>query len=145
MDDDAAVGTEEADGAIDANDTNGEATERVAGERISSPRKVMRIMTMLKQLLDETRNIELDDNTRQQIITVQDVAVKQILECLSPDLQDELGEFITAIPDANLRIKQAQLVGWLEGLMHGIQTTLVTTKDKEKKKPDPDNRPGQYL
>lgn len=135
--------------------------ERVAGERISSPRKVMRIQTMLKQLLDEIRSTPLDQTSREKLAEVHDAAVKELCECLSPDLQDELKDLTLPFAhvdadgaeptDVELRIAQAQLVGWLEGLMHGIQTALAATKSKDdksegkKSKPEAANRPGQYL
>lgn len=136
---------------------------RVTGERISSPRKVMRIGAMLKQLLDEIRSTPLDQTSREKLAEVHDASVKELCACLSPDLQDELKDLTLPfsneaseggeLTDVELRIAQAQLVGWLEGLLHGIQTALAATGKKpddgktkeEKPKPDPNNRPGQYL
>jgi len=138
------------------------AAERVAGERISSPRKVMRIGAMLKQLLEEIRTTPLDETSREKLAEVHDASIKELCACLSPDLQDELKDLTlpfsneevdgSDLTDVELRIAQAQLVGWLEGLLHGIQTALTATtaeKDKQEKvkkeKPEASSRPGQYL
>ncbi len=103
-------------------------------ERVSSlveqPAKVMRIGTMIKQLLDEVRSAPLDDAARSRLAEIHQRSLHELEEGLSPELVEEL-ERITlplsddAPSDAELRIAQAQLVGWLEGLFHGIQTALV--------------------
>jgi len=99
------------------------------GESVSSPAKVMRIGAMIKQLLEEVRAAPLDDRGRIRLKSIYQEAVDQLCEALSPDLRDELGRlappFIDETPtEAELRVAQAQLVGWLEGLFHGIQATL---------------------
>jgi len=127
--------------------------ERVKGERISSPRKVARMSTMLKQILEETHNAELDNATKQHLAAKYNAAIVKLAGSLSPDLHDELTEWATELPenadysDSQLKIAYASLVGWLTGLMDGIKTALVTTdKDKkDKSKLDPIDRPGQYL
>jgi Protein of unknown function (DUF2587) len=98
-------------------------------EAVSSPAKVMRIGTMVKQLLDEVRAAPLDDKSRERLTDIYQKSVHELSDALSPDLQAELQSF--ALPftngapsDAELRVAQAQLVGWLEGLFHGIQATL---------------------
>ena len=102
-----------------------EAPER---EAVEQPAKVMRIGTMLKQLLDEVRQAPLDDAGRTRLTEIYETSVKELSEGLSADLRDELARL--ALPfkdtpsDAELRVAQAQLVGWLEGLFHGIQATL---------------------
>lgn len=98
-------------------------------ESVSSPAKVMRIGAMIKQLLEEVRAAPLDDRGRIRLKSIYQEAVDQLCEALSPDLRDELGRlappFIDETPtEAELRVAQAQLVGWLEGLFHGIQATL---------------------
>jgi len=98
-------------------------------ESVQSPAKVMRIGTMVKQLLDEVRAAPLDDKSRERLTDIYQKSVHELADALSPDLQAELENF--ALPfangtptDAELRVAQAQLVGWLEGLFHGIQATL---------------------
>ena len=97
---------------------------------VTEPAKVMRIGSMVKQLLEEVRAAPLDDASRERLAEVYERSVTELSEALSPDLQDELRMLALpfeddAVPsDAELRIAQAQLVGWLEGLFHGIQATL---------------------
>jgi hypothetical protein len=110
-------------GAGDAPDLEG------AQESVSSPARVMRIGAMVKQLLDEVRAASLDEPGRERLKTIYDQSVAQLSESLSPDLRAELERlnppFSSATPsEAELRVAQAQLVGWLEGLFHGIQATL---------------------
>ena len=98
-------------------------------ESVESPAKVMRIGSMIKQLLDEVRNTQLDEPSRERLREIYETSVEELRTALSPDLQDELGRlahpFADPAPtDAELRIAKAQLVGWLEGLFHGIQATL---------------------
>jgi hypothetical protein len=99
-------------------------------EAVESPAKVMRIGTMVKQLLDEVRAAPLDDRSRERLLSIYHTSVDELAAALSPDLQEELRQFVLPfsedqVPsDAELRIAQAQLVGWLEGLFHGIQATL---------------------
>ena len=99
-------------------------------ESVEQPAKVMRIGTMIRQLLEEVRQAPLDEASRARLREVYETSVRELAEGLSPDLRDELDRL--ALPfgdgetpsDAELRIAQAQLVGWLEGLFHGIQATL---------------------
>lgn len=100
-------------------------------ETISEPAKVMRIGSMVKQLLDEVRASPLDERSRERLAAIYDRSVEEVRSALSPDLQHEL-EALTRpfaageVPsEAELRVAKAQLVGWLEGLFHGIQATLV--------------------
>ncbi len=99
-------------------------------EMVEQPAKVMRIGTMIKQLLEEVRAAPLDDASRQRLRDIHASSIRELEQGLAPELRDEL-ERITlpfsedATPsDAELRIAQAQLVGWLEGVFHGIQTAL---------------------
>jgi hypothetical protein len=103
--------------------------EQVVGESVSEPAKVMRIGAMVRQLLEEVRQAPLDEAGRIRLREIYELSVKELAEGLSPELRDELAQF--ALPfdadaptEAELRIAQAQLVGWLEGLFHGIQATL---------------------
>jgi hypothetical protein len=96
---------------------------------VQSPAKVLRIGSMIKQLLDEVRRAPLDEAGRVRLREIYETSVKELADGLSDDLRDELarlsGPFETETPsEAELRIAQAQLVGWLEGLFHGIQATL---------------------
>ncbi|GIU83313.1 MAG: bacterial proteasome activator [Acidimicrobiales bacterium] len=101
----------------------------VDGEVVSQPGKVMRLGTMIKQLLDEVRSAELDEASRGRLREIYQRSVDELGEALSPDLREELSRlsfpFASELPTgAELRVAQAQLVGWLEGLFHGIQATL---------------------
>ena len=98
-------------------------------ESVEQPAKVMRIGSMIKQLLDEVRQAPLDEASRVRLKEIYETSVRELAEGLSPDLRAELDRlalpFDQAAPsDSELRIAQAQLVGWLEGLFHGIQATL---------------------
>ena len=97
---------------------------------VEQPAKVMRIGSMVKSLLEEVRNAPLDDAGRAHLAQVHSRSIAELKEGLAPELVEELDRI--ALPfsdenptDAELRIAQAQLVGWLEGLFHGIQTALV--------------------
>ena len=99
-------------------------------DMVEQPAKVMRIGNMIRQLLDEVKSAPLDDASRQRLRSIHSASIEELKQGLAPELVDEL-ERITlpfsedATPtDAELRIAQAQLVGWLEGLFHGIQTAL---------------------
>jgi Protein of unknown function (DUF2587) len=99
-------------------------------ETVSEPGKVMRIGSMIKQLLEEVRQAPLDDSSRLRLTEIYETSIKELSSALSPDLREELNSlaspFGTTVPsDSELRIAQAQLVGWLEGLFHGIQATLM--------------------
>jgi hypothetical protein len=97
--------------------------------QVEQPAKVMRIGTMIKQLLEEVRAAPLDEAGRARLREIHESSIRELEEGLSPDLRDELERltipFGGEVPsEAELRIAQAQLVGWLEGLFHGIQTAL---------------------
>jgi Protein of unknown function (DUF2587) len=97
---------------------------------VEQPAKVMRIGTMIKQLLEEVRAAPLDDASRNRLREIHRTSIRELEDGLAPELREELERFTLpftddAVPsDAELRIAQAQLVGWLEGLFHGIQTAL---------------------
>jgi Protein of unknown function (DUF2587) len=101
-----------------------------ARESVEQPAKVMRIGSMIKQLLDEVRQAPLDEASRARLREIYDTSVQELADGLSPDLRDELARMTSPFsPDVvpsegELRVAQAQLVGWLEGLFHGIQATL---------------------
>jgi hypothetical protein len=97
---------------------------------VEQPAKVMRIGNMIRQLLAEVKAAPLDDASRQRLRAIHETSITELKEGLAPELADELERLTLpfsddATPsDAELRIAQAQLVGWLEGLFHGIQTAL---------------------
>jgi Protein of unknown function (DUF2587) len=98
-------------------------------ESVASPAKVMRIGAMVRQLLEEVRRAPLDEASRTRLREVYDTSVRELASVLSPDLSEELARLALPLEsptpsDAELRIAQAQLVGWLEGLFHGIQASL---------------------
>ncbi len=107
-----------------------EANGKQLTDLVEQPAKVMRIGTMIKQLLEEVRAAPLDDASRNRLRDIHSRSVRELEEGLAPELREELERL--ALPfsedkmpsDAELRIAQAQLVGWLEGLFHGIQTAL---------------------
>ena len=135
------------------------------GDLVEQPAKVMRIGTMIKQLLEEVRAAPLDDASRNRLRDIHASSIRELEQGLAPELREEL-ERIT-LPfnedetpsDAELRIAQAQLVGWLEGVFHGIQTALFAQQmaaraqlEEMRRKalpgPGPTQKPrggGQYL
>jgi len=99
-------------------------------ETITAPAKVMRIGSMIKQLLDEVHSMDLDAPSRERLAEIYERSIVELATALSPDLAEELRALTlpfrdgTVPTDGELRIAKAQLVGWLEGLFHGIQATL---------------------
>lgn len=99
-------------------------------ESVQEPAKVMRIGSMIKGLLDEVRLMQLDLPSRERLAEIYERSIVELADAISPDLREELQTL--ALPfkegvvpsDAELRVAKAQLVGWLEGLFHGIQATL---------------------
>ncbi|MEC5180814.1 bacterial proteasome activator family protein [Arthrobacter sp. CG_A4] len=97
---------------------------------VDEPAKVMRIGTMMKQLLDEVKSAPLDDAARLRLAAIHERSIKELEDGLAPELVAELERISlpfsddTTPSDAELRVAQAQLVGWLEGLFHGIQAAL---------------------
>ncbi|MBK8470527.1 MAG: bacterial proteasome activator family protein [Actinomycetales bacterium] len=110
--------------------SDGDHEEGNPADLVEQPAKVMRIGSMIKSLLDEVRNAPLDEAGRKRLAEIHRRSIHELKGGLAPELVDELERI--ALPfgegapsDAELRIAQAQLVGWLEGLFHGIQTALV--------------------
>ena len=109
---------------------DGDDEERPITEMVEQPAKVMRIGSMIRQLLDEVRAAPLDEASRVRLKGIHASSIKELEDGLAPELIGELERLSLpftedAVPsEAELRIAQAQLVGWLEGLFHGIQTTL---------------------
>jgi hypothetical protein len=108
----------------------GDDEARSITDMVEQPAKVMRIGTMIKQLLEEVKAAPLDDASRTRLREIHATSISELEDGLAPELRDELHRLALpfsedSVPsDAELRIAQAQLVGWLEGLFHGIQTAL---------------------
>jgi Protein of unknown function (DUF2587) len=104
--------------------------ERSVTEMVEQPAKVMRIGSMIRQLLEEVRAAPLDEKSRVRLKAIHQSSIKELEDGLAPELVEELERLSLPFADdttpseAELRVAQAQLVGWLEGLFHGIQTTL---------------------
>ena len=139
------------------------------GDAVTSPAKVMRIGSMVKMLLEEVRTAPLDEPSRERLAEIYERSITELSDALSPDLQHELK--MLALPfrngevpsDSEIRVAKAQLVGWLEGLFHGIQATLFAQQLAARQQfeqirqlpagqglpgpPDqrPPDRPGTYL
>ncbi len=107
-----------------------EASERPVTEMVEQPAKVMRIGSMIRQLLEEVRAAPLDEKSRARLKEIHKSSIKELEDGLAPELVEELERLSLPFAEdevpseAELRVAQAQLVGWLEGLFHGIQTTL---------------------
>ena len=105
-------------------------SERSITEMVEQPAKVMRIGSMIRQLLEEVRAAPLDEKSRARLKEIHQSSIKELEDGLAPELVAELDRLSLPFADddvpseAELRVAQAQLVGWLEGLFHGIQTTL---------------------
>jgi hypothetical protein len=145
-------GSSEAQGSVEAH-----------GEVIEQPSKIMRIGTMIRTLLEEARSAELDERGRDRLRTIYDTSIQELASTLSPDLQAELARLTSPFAPGSetpsgseLRIAQAQLVGWLEGLFQGIQATMfaqqmAARQQLEKMRelpmggPGGDGRAGTYL
>ncbi len=103
--------------------------ERNVTDLVEQPAKVMRIGGMIRQLLEEVKSAPLDEASRARLAGIYEASIKELEEGLAPELVEELERlslpFSSDTPsEAELRIAQAQLVGWLEGLFHGIQTAI---------------------
>ena len=135
-------------------------TETEGADFISQPAKVMRLGTMVKTLLEEARSAPLEEAGRSRLREIYVTTLQELEGSLSKDLSDELGKmappFSSDVPtESELRIAQAQLVGWLEGLFHGIQASLFAQQaaaavQLEKMRdrslnPAGETRPGTYL
>ena len=111
-------------------ETDDEEGERHITELVEQPAKVMRIGSMIRQLLEEVKAAPLDEASRNRLKEIHQASIKELEAGLAPELVDELERLSLpfteeGIPsEAELRIAQAQLVGWLEGLFHGIQTAI---------------------
>jgi len=162
-------------GAVEIVDADQAGEEAASGsdqrpdESIDHPTKVMRIGTMMKQLLEELRSSELDEPSRDRLRDIYDTSIEELGSALSSDLREELGRlalpFSEELPSAaELQIAKAQLVGWLEGLVQGIQAMLFAQQmaaqeqlrsmrgqlgpgepGRPQATPEARDRPGTYL
>jgi hypothetical protein len=144
----------------------GEAETPAVTEAVQQPAKVMRIGSMIKQLLEEVRRAPLDEPGRARLAEIYGTSVEELSAAVSPDLREELGRLVGPFvatddeagppSEAELRVAQAQLVGWLEGLFHGIQATLFAQQMEARAQLEelrqrslppgqPEGRPGTYL
>ena len=115
--------------AVAGGSEEGEDAERQITDLVEQPAKVMRIGSMIRQLLDEVKSAPLDEASRARLAGIHRSSIKELEQGLAPELIEELERlslpFSSETPsEAELRIAQAQLVGWLEGLFHGIQTAI---------------------
>jgi hypothetical protein len=106
-----------------------EPTEEGAAPDVTQPTKLIRIASMTRAMLEEARQAPLDDGGRQRMATVHARSVNELKDVLSAELGEEFDEIMIPLNDegaseAELRVAQAQLIGWLEGLFHGIQASL---------------------
>ncbi|MEX1047345.1 MAG: proteasome activator [Actinomycetota bacterium] len=157
---------EEKTGTQQAAPGNAAAPAAPTKEAIAEPAKLLRIVSMVRELLDETRQASMDDKGRAQLRQIYERSLMELKDVLSPDLRRELETL--AIPmqgvptESEIRVAQAQLVGWLEGLFHGIQAALWTqqmaaraqfeemrrrglTPGEQQEASRQHGRPGQYL
>ena len=139
-------------------------TQEGSGSFITEPSKLIRIASMTRAMLDEVRQAEVDESGRRRLAEIYTNSLDQLHDSLSEDLQDELESIFQPLhkedtSESELRIVQAQLVGWLEGLFHGIQASLFSQQaaaaaqlDEMRKRraldaatEDGSGTPGQYL
>jgi hypothetical protein len=139
-----------------------------AQETVMEPAKLLRIASMVRQLLDDTRQAPLDEGGRRRLAEIYQRSVNELGESISQDLKEELAELAPPLEgtpsESEIRIAQAQLVGWLEGLFHGIQAAMFAQQAAARAQfeelrrrglpggqPEPDAQPvgpqtrGQYL
>jgi len=128
VNDDASNPSVEIVDAAETDAATGEVAER--SEVISEPAKLLRIVSMVRELLDETRQTSIDEAGRTRLRQIYERSVAELDEVLSPDLQQELASLTIPLEgtpsESEIRIAQAQLVGWLEGLFHGIQAAIFS-------------------
>ncbi|HEX9848257.1 MAG TPA: proteasome activator [Acidimicrobiia bacterium] len=131
---------------------------------VTQPTKLIRIASMTRAMLDEARQAPLDEGGRERMAKVHARSVDELRDVLSPELQEEFSEIMIPLneagaSEAELRVAQAQLIGWLEGVFHGIQASLWSQQmaaqsqlaDLQKRalgaprNPDRDDSSGLYL
>ena len=129
-------------------------------ELVHNVGKLLRVGGMMREMLDETRRDSLDQEARRRAVVLLEKSLSELKEAISPDLQTELDRVNVGFDDevptqSELRMTQAQLVGWFEGLFHGMQATMmgqqmsgqgpVPHPMRQPGPPQTDQRPGQYL
>jgi hypothetical protein len=138
-------------------------------ETITEPAKLLRIASMVRELLEETRHASMDEPGRKRLLDIYHRSVEELGGSVSADLKEELQELVPPLDgvpsEAEMRVAQAQLVGWLEGLFHGIQAAmfaqqmaarqqfeeirrrgLMAQNPQQQEQPDQSGSPrGQYL
>src|ERR1700758_396224 len=125
--------------------------ERLLTDLVERPAKVMRIGTMIKQLLEEVRAAPLDEASRNRLREIHQNSIKELEQGLAPELREELHRLSLpfseeSVPsEGELRIAQAQLVGWLEGVFHGIQTALFAQQMAARAQLEEMRRGGRAL
>lgn len=146
---------------------DGATKSTTSGEHIEQPAKVMRVGAMMRQLLEQVRDIDLDEPSRERMRDIYEQSITELSSALSPELHDELLRLSLPFSDvgtpseAELAVAKAQLVGWLEGLVQGIQATLFAQQVAAQQQlasmrtglppgaapgqAPPGDRPGQYL
>ena len=128
-------------------EVEGQSTDPSQAEAVEHPAKVMRIASMARTLLDEVRHAGLDEESRMRLRDIYETSVKELSEILSPELKEELSRLSLpfnkeAPSDAELRVAHAQLVGWLEGLFHGIQAMLFAQQMETRQRLEEMRRPS---
>ena len=114
-------------------DENVNVEEEAQAPHVTEPSKLLRIASMTRAMLDEVREASLDDAGRTRLLSIYERSLEELKGVLSDDLREELDSVFVPISEdspseAELRIAQAQLVGWLEGLFHGIQASLISQR-----------------
>jgi proteasome activator-like protein len=106
----------------------GSSEEARQGDSIEQPAKLLRIASMIREMLEEVRQARLDEGGRRRFRSVYERSVEELKDVLPENLERELDALsvpFSEVPsESELRLAQAQLVGWLEGLFHGIQAAL---------------------
>ncbi len=153
--DDEPITPQVVDAPVDEEDENG-------GTFVTEPSKLIRIASMTRAMLEEIRASGMDDLGRQRLLAVYHRSIDELRDVLSDDLKDELDSIFVPLEtetptEAEIRVAQAQLVGWLEGLFHGIQASLWSqqmsaqaqleqmSSRRALEAPDDQDQPGLYL
>jgi len=118
--------------SVETDEAVGDAPATEREQPVSEPTKLIRMASMTRAMLDEVRQAPLDEGGRNRLAEVHALSIEEMRGVLSPDLLEEFDGIMIPLPEADkvtepeLRIAQAQLIGWLEGLFHGIQASLWT-------------------
>ena len=144
----------------DAVDNPEDPTDRPA-DMVSEPSKIIRVAAMTRALLEEARSAGLDEGGRRKLMEIHDKSLAELREVLSSDLLEEFDDMFESVrsdevpSESVLRIAQAQLIGWLEGLFHGIQASLASQQmaaqyqlaqmqQRRLQRPRPDGEPTEH-